>query len=75
MPALPHAPNRPVFRLEAARPSKCAAHRLRVGLSVNLSEERLMHFANKLRLPDVPSLVPALAQEAADKEWSFSDFA
>jgi len=42
---------------------------------VNLSEERLTHFAEKLRLPDVPSLVPALAQQAAEREWSFSDFA
>lgn len=42
---------------------------------MNLSEERLAHFAEKLRLPDVPSLVPALAQQAAEREWSFSDFA
>jgi DNA replication protein DnaC len=42
---------------------------------VNLSEERLAHFAEKLRLPDVPVLVPVLAQEAAEREWSFSDFA
>ena len=42
---------------------------------MNLSEERLTHFAEKLRLPDVPSLVPALAQQAAEREWSFSDFA
>ncbi|MDO8879498.1 MAG: IS21-like element helper ATPase IstB [Coriobacteriia bacterium] len=42
---------------------------------MNLSEERLAHFAEKLRLPDVPSLVPALAQEAAEREWSFTDFA
>ena len=42
---------------------------------MNLAEERLAHLAEKLRLPDVPSLVPALAQEAAKREWSFSDFA
>lgn len=42
---------------------------------MNLSEERLAHFAEKLRLPDVPSLVPALAQQAAEREWSFADFA
>lgn len=42
---------------------------------MNLSEERLAHFAEKLHLPDVPSLVPALAQEAAEREWSFTDFA
>lgn len=42
---------------------------------MNLSEERLAHFAEKLRLPDVPALVPALAQQAAEREWSFTDFA
>ncbi len=42
---------------------------------MNLAEERLEHLASKLRLPDVPALVPALAQEAAAKEWSFADFA
>jgi DNA replication protein DnaC len=42
---------------------------------VNLSVERLTHFAEKLHLPDVPALVPALAQEAVDKDWSFPDFA
>jgi DNA replication protein DnaC len=41
---------------------------------VNLAEERLSHLADKLRLPDVPSLVGALAQEAVTKEWSFTDF-
>ncbi len=42
---------------------------------MNLSEERLEHLADKLRLPDVPALVPALAQQAAEREWSFADFA
>jgi len=42
---------------------------------VNLAQERLEHLSERLRLPDVPSLVPALAQEAVSKEWSFSDFA
>ena len=41
---------------------------------MNLAEERLSHLADKLRLPDVPSLVGALAQEAVTKEWSFTDF-
>ena len=42
---------------------------------MNLSDERLEHLAHKLRLPDVPTLAPCLAQEAATKEWSFLDFA
>lgn len=42
---------------------------------MNLTEERLTHLAERLRLPDVPALVPALAQEAAEKEWSFTVFA
>ena len=42
---------------------------------MNLSDERLERLAHKLRLPDVPALVPSLAQEAATKEWSFPDFA
>lgn len=42
---------------------------------MNLSEERLTHFAERLRLPDVPGLAPALAQEAAEKDWSFLTFA
>jgi len=42
---------------------------------VNLAEERLEHLSERLRLPDVPSLVGMLAQEAVAKEWSFSDFA
>ncbi|MBW2561016.1 MAG: IS21-like element helper ATPase IstB [Deltaproteobacteria bacterium] len=42
---------------------------------MNLADERLAHLADKLRLPDVPSLVGALAQEAVTKEWSFLDFA
>jgi DNA replication protein DnaC len=40
-----------------------------------LAEERLIHLADKLRLPDVPSLVGTLAQEAVTKEWSYPDFA
>ena len=42
---------------------------------MNLAQERLSHLAEKLRLPDAPSLVGTLAQEAATKEWSFADFA
>ena len=42
---------------------------------MNLAEERLEHLAGRLKLPDVPGLVSSLAQEAADKEWSFADFA
>ena len=32
---------------------------------MNLADERLEHLAGKLKLPDVPGLVPSLAQEAA----------
>lgn len=42
---------------------------------MNLAEERLEHLSERLHLPDVPALVGVLAQEAADKEWSYSDFA
>ena len=42
---------------------------------MNLSEERLEHLADKLRLPDMPALLPALAKQAAEREWSFADFA
>lgn len=42
---------------------------------MNLAQERLAHLSERLRLPDVPALLPALAAEAASKEWSFSDFA
>lgn len=42
---------------------------------MSLAQERLTHLAERLRLPDVPALVPALAQEAVAKEWSFTDFA
>lgn len=41
---------------------------------MNLAEERIEHLAEKLHLPDVPSLLGVLAQEGASKEWSFSDF-
>lgn len=42
---------------------------------MSLTQERLEHLADRLRLPDIPALVPALAQEAVSKEWSFADFA
>lgn len=42
---------------------------------MNLAEQRLEHLADKLRLPDVPALLPTLAQAAVEKEWSFADFA
>ncbi len=42
---------------------------------MNLAEERMERLAEKLHLPDVPALVPALAQDAVSKEWSFADFA
>lgn len=42
---------------------------------MNLAEERLERLSDKLRLPDVPALLGALAQEAVSKEWSFADFA
>lgn len=42
---------------------------------MSLAEERLSHIAERLRLPDVPMLLPALAQQAAEREWSFADFA
>lgn len=42
---------------------------------MSLADERIEHLAAKLRLPDVPSLVPTLAQEAVVREWSFADFA
>lgn len=42
---------------------------------MNLSEERLAYLSERLRLPDMPALVPMLAEQAAAKEWSFSDFA
>jgi DNA replication protein DnaC len=42
---------------------------------VSLAEERLSHISERLRLPDVPVLLPALAQQAAEREWSFADFA
>ena len=42
---------------------------------MNLAEERLEHLSERLRLPDVPTLVGMLAQEAVSKEWSFADFA
>jgi len=41
---------------------------------MNLSEERLEHICLRLHLPEVPALLPALAQEAAAKDWSYSDF-
>jgi DNA replication protein DnaC len=41
---------------------------------VNLAEERLAHLSERLRLPDLPTLMPALAEEAAAKQWSFADF-
>ena len=42
---------------------------------MNLADERIVHLADKLHLPDVPSLVRTLGQEAVTKEWSFADFA
>jgi DNA replication protein DnaC len=41
---------------------------------MSLAKERLTHLAERLRLPDVPSLLPALAEEAAKREWSYTDF-
>ena len=41
---------------------------------MNLAQERLEHLADKLHLPDVCALLPPLAQEAAEKDWSYSDF-
>jgi DNA replication protein DnaC len=42
---------------------------------MSLSEERLAHLCERLHLPDVPALLPVLAQEASTKDWSFPDFA
>lgn len=42
---------------------------------MSLADERMERLAEKLHLPDVPALVPVLAQDAVSKEWSFADFA
>lgn len=41
---------------------------------MSLAEERLIHLCERLRLPDVPVLLGELAEEAAAKDWSYSDF-
>lgn len=41
---------------------------------MSLADERLAHLCDRLRLPDVPALLPALAEEAAAKDRSFCDF-
>ncbi len=41
---------------------------------MSLAEERICHLAERLKLPDLPALLPAFAEEAAAKEWSFADF-
>jgi DNA replication protein DnaC len=41
---------------------------------VSLAAERLEHLCERLRLPDVPALLPEIAQEGVKGDWSFSDF-
>ena len=42
---------------------------------MSLAEERLGALAERLRLPDLPVLLPALAEAAAVRELSYADFA
>ena len=41
---------------------------------MSLAAERIAHLAERLRLPDLPALLPAVAEEAAAKEYSFAEF-
>jgi DNA replication protein DnaC len=41
---------------------------------VNLTSERIALLAERLRLPDLAAELPALAEEAATKSWSFAEF-
>jgi DNA replication protein DnaC len=42
---------------------------------VNLTSERIALLAERLRLPDLPAELPVLAEQAAEKSWSFAEFA
>jgi DNA replication protein DnaC len=41
---------------------------------VNLAEERIAAHASRLRLPHLAENLPRLAEEAAGKEWSYTEF-
>ena len=41
---------------------------------MNLAEERIAAYAARLRLPHLTEHLPALAEEAAAKEWSYTEF-
>ena len=41
---------------------------------MSLELERIAYLAERLRLPDLPALLPALAEEAAARERSFAEF-
>lgn len=42
---------------------------------MNLTAERIALLADRLRLPDLPAELPALAEQAAAKSWSYAEFA
>jgi DNA replication protein DnaC len=42
---------------------------------MSLASERIAHLAERLRLSDLPALLPAACEEAAAKERSFAEFA
>ena len=42
---------------------------------MNLTSERIALLAERLRLPDLPAELPVLAEQAAQKSWSFAEFA
>lgn len=42
---------------------------------MNLTTERIALLAERLRLPDLPAELPAVAEQAAAKEWSYAEFA
>jgi DNA replication protein DnaC len=42
---------------------------------VNLTAERIALLAERLRLPDLPAELPALAEQAASASWSYAEFA
>ncbi|NLF18182.1 MAG: ATP-binding protein, partial [Lentisphaerae bacterium] len=42
---------------------------------MNLTSERIALLAERLHLPDLPAELPALAEEAAERSWSYAEFA
>lgn len=42
---------------------------------MNLTSERIALLSERLRLPDLPAELPALAEEAVERSWSYAQFA